>query len=673
MTSLDPVPSCFARRVSFDNYKPSTASAPVEPPNGYFFPTSTSTANTSNTSTTNTFNTATPPNSKGHSDNPSTLPTHSILKKPLLANSVNKGVNLITDSDNITDDRKNLNTATPLSNDTLNDNLLSGVRNSFLNSSLTSLNINDNNDPQFTSNASKSSNTFNNNIRKKSYSEMSDSELLALDSQFNIRSIDFQKSYGFNVTSRLSNNPLSNCDKDLLDSNNINTNSFKNLVNISMLKDYPTKPIITKNSICINFKHSNLSNNDINNKFYLILLSNRSSSLSCFNYYIKNILSKGDTIVICCSLSTSILGNEINDSVNNFIDSFVGLILSHLESNNVPININFEFFKSFNYLNEVLNLYQPSLIIIGENIEKTKSTAIFTPNKKLLSVVYVGNDYASGAAFKSSKNNNNNNVNNTSNTNVSTSSHTNSKINHEPTINFKLPFHENTTSTNNNTIPSIKIEKSPNFNPVKKSASVSTDSLNLDYSEKLSKVKTNDTAISSLFENLNETTLQDLNISNPTSNSTSNKSSFSYDNSNNYLPSTTTRRKSMLDVLNNDKPANLSRTSSNISSTDDYGVIDSDDDDTTTTTPLKNNYTLSKKKSNTSGTSTDPYSVHQKEKQELFEKYNRRLSAVNVKASKSKNANTKDIIDNDNKQLQQIVDNANEPSKTKKLFKKLFR
>ena len=130
----------------------------------------------------------------------------------------------------------------------------------------------------------------------------------------------------------------------------------------------------------------------------------------------------------------------------------------------------------------------------------------------------------------------------------------------------------------------------------------------------------------------------------------------------------------MLDVLNNDKPANLSRTSSNISSTDDYGVIDSDDDDTTTTTtPLKNNYTLSKKKSNTSGTSTDPYSVHQKEKQELFEKYNRRLSAVNVKASKSKDANTKDAIDNDNKQQQQIVDNVNEPSKTKKLFKKLFR
>lgn len=506
---------------------------------------------------------------------------------------------------------------------------------SFISSSPNSKTFNNTASNAFTNNYTlqPSNNNINNTFRKKSYSEMSDSELLALDSQFSVRSIDIQKSYGFPINSRLSSPTFSNSDKNTLNSD-FTLNSFKNLSPNALDHEYPTKPIITKNSICYNFKHSNLLNSDLNDKFYLILLSNKSSSLSSLDYYINKISSKGDTIVICCSLSTSILGNNKNESLDIFINSFTSLILSFLESNLLnPINITFEFFKSGTFFNEVLNLYQPSLIIVGTNNPKTKSTSITTPNRKLLSVVYAGNDI-----------NNHNNQ-------------TNSQMN------FKIP-NCGSTIVKNNSNSSID----------------STDST----CYKLSKMKTNDTINSSLFDNLNNT--PPLELSKTTTNSTT--------YSNDYLKpeivgisssSSNQRRRSMLDVLNSDTKDSLSKYPSN----EDCAIDDDDDDNNNNSNILipnnRTNNGLKKTPSRgSSGSFETPLikpkklSDAEKQKQELFERYQRRLSAVKVgpqgNVSESNESNTKSSKTSQSASASSSTSSASSSTpQSKGIFKKWFK
>jgi hypothetical protein len=463
---------------------------------------------------------------------------------------------------------------------------------------------------------------------------MSDNELLALDAQFNVRSVDIQKSYGFDVTPRLSTSAISNSDKDSM-SFGSGPGDFRNLSRNLMLHEYPTKPIIRKNSICVNFKHASLSNTDLNDKFYLIVLTNKSSSLSCFNYYLEKIASKGDTIVISCSLSTSILGNDKNDALDSFIDEFTSHILNHLTTSK-PINITFEFFKSFSYINEVMNLYQPSLILIGSDTEITKSTSITTPTRKLVSVVYVGNDYCKPHHQRSID---------PSNDTLGVSA---SSSPPKPTINFKIPFTDNEKRIEKQkhmtSIPSIIIDdgnsSTQTFNP-NGTDSATTTPTSVDSvvdSNRLSKMKTNDTLASSLFDNLNETPFFDL-----TKTSTSSSATTTNTTSNDGY-----RRKSMLDVLNSDPKIKRGSVSSS-GGGDDCAIKDDDDDDDDNVNDddrilNAHGVRMNRRKSNVSSNSTElstltkttspqqkgPLIGHEKERQELFEKYQRRLSSVNV-------------------------------------------
>lgn len=286
--------------------------------------------------------------------------------------------------------------------------------------------------------------------------------------------------------------------------------------------------------------------------------------MASLNYYMKKISSKGDTIVICCSLSTSILGNEKSNLLNEFISNFTQTILSYLQKNNYPINITFEFFKSYSYIDQVLELYQPSLIIVGTNNPSTKSSSLTTQEKKLISLVYVGNDQL--------------------NENQNTQS-----FQRQSEVSFKLPNR-----------PSITISKSPTASSDDIAVADDSDNDdndnddndndNNDNSEtKLSKQKTNDTVVSSLFDNLND---------NPTFDSSSTSLEIP--------PSTGGRRRSLIptddeiDPLTNESLSKLQLP------------------------PLIRN------RSSGSAAADNQF----KDRQQLFEKYNRRLSQVNVEPKK---------------------------------------
>jgi hypothetical protein len=595
-TSLTPTIAPYRRRVSFDNYQPEAIPPPLLLENTYNIPTCRAQAHLNPIPSSS--NSGAPP-------------------APILKNKTKP------------QSQSQFQSAGSLSGNS--SPLLSNAATTGSNSGTTSIGTNTN---KHTNNASHNYSlqppNTSGNIRKKSYSEMSDNELLALDAQFNVRSVDIQKSYGFDVTPRLSTSAISNSDKDSM-SFGSGPGDFRNLSRNLMLHEYPTKPIIRKNSICVNFKHASLSNTDLNDKFYLIVLTNKSSSLSCFNYYLEKIASKGDTIVISCSLSTSILGNDKNDALDSFISEFTSHILNHLTTSK-PINITFEFFKSFSYINEVMNLYQPSLILIGSDTETTKSTFITTPNRKLVSVVHVGNDYCKPHHQRSI-------VSSNDALDVTASSSP-----PKPTINFKIPFTDNEKRIEKEkhmtSIPSIIIDDENSstqaFDP-SGTDSATTTPTSVDYvvnSNRLSKMKTNDTLASSLFDNLIETPFFDLTKTSTSSSATTTTTNTSNDGY---------RRKSMLDVLNSDPKIKRGSVGSS-GGGDDCAIKDDDDDDDDAGISNAHGVRMDRRKSNVSSNSTElstltkttspqqkgPLIGHEKERQDLFEKYQRRLSSVNV-------------------------------------------
>lgn len=634
-------PSHFKRRVSFDNYQPETVILPSQQNDTprsptYYFPTAPSGSVNTNHANTH-INNSEHPHAKKNSQ-----PT-SILKWGSQSQSRSTDKPAAPDAISTSAPSKINTLPIPLANGSKTASSWASAgdcrRDTDLN---TLLNASPPNSHALSNHYSLQPANPINNIRKKSYSEMSDSELLALDTQFNVRSVDIQKSYGFNVADRLPSSSLFNSDKDPLTNHspqkNINTN-FKNLSPNAILKEYPTKPLITKNSICYNFKHADLKNSDLNGKFYLILLSNKSSCLSSLNYYLNRRLNKGDTLVICCSLSTSILGNDKSDQLDDFINSFTNLILNYLELhssnfNKNPINITFEFFKSFSYFNEVLNLYQPALIIVGTNNSSTKSSSITTPEKKFISVVSAGKDEVINhiPTSDSDKNGNENKFD------QAKENGDDREIRSKPQIVFNLPFKQDKKEE-------VKNSKSFDIPPIfVNSKSYSSDSID---SAKLSKTKTNDTTMSSLFDNLNDTPALELTNSNASSiSNNSNKlaaSTFEITVDNNR------RRRSMLDVLTSETKSSLTRKShsdscnSNINANNNVNESDDDtDNDNDTAIDFFSSQALKSSSSplqpvirsrNSAGSadSVKPLTGHAKEKQDLFEKYQRRLSAVDVK------------------------------------------
>ncbi len=219
---------------------------------------------------------------------------------------------------------------------------------------------------------------------KKSLLDMTDQELTLLDSQFSTKSIDVEKNYRFDSDPRLS--PLTNAAA----ARKAGADSYS----FSLLKmsDYPTKPIIKKNSICLNFKHAKYSQKMNSNKFYLILISKYKSSLSAIDFYLENYSKSGDNIVICASIS-----NVFDQTlVERCILDLVGLILEKFVAydEDLAIQINFEFFRKIDYMSETLNLYQPSLIIVGSREKRNKYTSMATSTKNFVPLVYVGTNYS---------------------------------------------------------------------------------------------------------------------------------------------------------------------------------------------------------------------------------------------------------------------------------------
>ncbi|QPG72852.1 hypothetical protein FOA43_000154 [Brettanomyces nanus] len=226
---------------------------------------------------------------------------------------------------------------------------------------------------------------------KKHLLEMTDEEILLLDSQFAKKQIDVEKNYRFDSDPAMS--PVGH----RLDAKKESNSGF-NCLNMT---DYPTKPIIKKNSICLNFRHSKYTQGINSDKFYLILISKHKSSLSAVDFYLENYSKSGDNLVICASISN--LFKE--DILQQCIFQLVELILQKFVRFNkdLALQINFEFFRNINYMSETLNLYQPSQIIVGCRAAKNKYTSIATSTKNFVSLVYVGTDYKPRTEYSSGK------------------------------------------------------------------------------------------------------------------------------------------------------------------------------------------------------------------------------------------------------------------------------
>lgn len=218
---------------------------------------------------------------------------------------------------------------------------------------------------------------------KKTLLEMTDKEIMLLDKQFSQKSVDVEKSYRFDSDPRLS--PLNN--SAAARSGGFSSKAFSLL----KMSDYPTKPIIKKNSICLNFKHAKYSQHLNNNKFYLILISKYKSSLAAINFYLENYSKNGDNIVICASISNVFDPSKLQGCILDLVDLILAKIVAY--DANLAIQINFEFFRNINYMSETLNLYQPSLIIVGSRLQKSKYTSIATSTKNFVPLVYVGVNY----------------------------------------------------------------------------------------------------------------------------------------------------------------------------------------------------------------------------------------------------------------------------------------
>ncbi|QPG73381.1 hypothetical protein FOA43_000691 [Brettanomyces nanus] len=216
----------------------------------------------------------------------------------------------------------------------------------------------------------------------KSLLDMTDQEILLLDSQFSKRHVDVEKNYRFDSDPRLSpvGNPFA--------AKKVSNSAF-NFLNMT---DYPTKPIIKKNSICLNFRHSKYTQEINSNKFYLILISKYKSSLSAIDFYLENYSKDGDNLVICASISNAFQESLVEQCILQLVDLILDKFVRF--NKNLAVKVNFEFFRNINYMGETLNLYQPSLIIVGSKSPGNKYTSITTTTKSFVPLVYVGTNYS---------------------------------------------------------------------------------------------------------------------------------------------------------------------------------------------------------------------------------------------------------------------------------------
>ncbi|KAG7701977.1 hypothetical protein KL923_000332 [Ogataea haglerorum] len=299
--------------------------------------------------------------------------------------------------------------------------------------------------------------------RKKSLVEMSDEEILQLDSQFatkrvNIDDFKFETDYPLVV--------------DPFSQSKLARKTFHKLAT-----DYPTRPTVRTSSLCFSFQHPDWSQKISNNRFYLVLISSKASSLGAIDYYLDSKARDGDNVIICCSINDEKYKDEyLPELMEIILDKF------YKHDADLKVQINFEFCRSVNYLRDILNLYNPTAILVGSPHRKRRFGSI-VGLKSIIPIVYVNEGYEEQRPQLIDRTNG---------------------------IQFKQPFAEN-SNTPFITIdeadePDMREPQSKKFSlescaveSTTSSSSASVSSMN-----SFRKFKTNETSHSLLFEKLND-------------------------------------------------------------------------------------------------------------------------------------------------------------------------
>ncbi|KAG7756412.1 hypothetical protein KL911_001214 [Ogataea haglerorum] len=209
--------------------------------------------------------------------------------------------------------------------------------------------------------------------RKKSLVEMSDEEILQLDSQFatkrvNIDDFKFETDYPLVV--------------DPFSQSKLARKTFHKLAT-----DYPTRPTVRTSSLCFSFQHPDWSQKISNNRFYLVLISSKASSLGAIDYYLDSKARDGDNVIICCSINDEKYKDEyLPELMEIILDKF------YKHDADLKVQINFEFCRSVNYLRDILNLYNPTAILVGSPHRKRRFGSI-VGLKSIIPIVYVNEGY----------------------------------------------------------------------------------------------------------------------------------------------------------------------------------------------------------------------------------------------------------------------------------------
>ncbi|KAG7790998.1 hypothetical protein KL910_000430 [Ogataea haglerorum] len=209
--------------------------------------------------------------------------------------------------------------------------------------------------------------------RKKSLVEMSDEEILQLDSQFatkrvNIDDFKFETDYPLVV--------------DPFSQSKLARKTFHKLAT-----DYPTRPTVRTSSLCFSFQHPDWSQKISNNRFYLVLISSKASSLGAIDYYLDAKARDGDNVIICCSINDEKYKDEyLPELMEIILDKF------YKHDADLKVQINFEFCRSVNYLRDILNLYNPTAILVGSPHRKRRFGSI-VGLKSIIPIVYVNEGY----------------------------------------------------------------------------------------------------------------------------------------------------------------------------------------------------------------------------------------------------------------------------------------
>lgn len=218
---------------------------------------------------------------------------------------------------------------------------------------------------------------------RRAYHQMSDQELLEMDLQFQMPRAPNLDSYRNTGGDRLQNAPLASGDQTSLTTfKSVKRNTYK-------LTGYPTKPLITRNSMSLMFTHPQFNNHSLGGKCYLLLLSNNVTSVCALDYYKKSLAKPGDTIVIAFSLSSVSIGDKASPELRAVLKDLTNYVLGYLPIEQ-PIKIVFEVFKTGSFLSDLMALYVPSLVIVGTHRKFSRSTSFAFGQRKFVPLVYAG-------------------------------------------------------------------------------------------------------------------------------------------------------------------------------------------------------------------------------------------------------------------------------------------